>query len=226
MIDAPYDLSYASCPNDTDNLPLAVGVFDVWQLIDGELTRTLHLPLCEHRSFDQLFPNGEQALEFQAWERPANPDDPYSYAVVPTRFFWDVAQQKYVSSVSSTTPNVIPIVTPTPDPVEALRSFTGDNTAYVDDVVSRARGAEGVDQGLQILDDALADLAVVDDESLDTAWLEGLLRYQRALLLKEARRWDALLEEYVTLYELAPQTTWGRLARLHIARICYFPGCA
>jgi hypothetical protein len=59
----------------------------------------------------------------------------------------------------------------------------------------------------------------------DAAWAQASssssidplsIRYIRAFALEELNRLDEALTEYVSIYEAAPESAWGRLARLHL----------
>jgi hypothetical protein len=43
--------------------------------------------------------------------------------------------------------------------------------------------------------------------------------YLRALALEALGRDDEALAEYVTIYEAAPESAWGMLARLHLKAV-------
>ncbi|MBE0690608.1 MAG: hypothetical protein IH587_10860, partial [Anaerolineae bacterium] len=70
------------------------------------------------------------------------------------------------------------------------------------------------------MDAALSASEAVLDSPLvtPTSDFAFLARHYRALALEALGRPDEALAEYVAIYEAAPESGWGMLAALHIAR--------
>jgi hypothetical protein len=81
-----------------------------------------------------------------------------------------------------------------------------------DDVdLSSALAAEDLERALETIETGLASTDTEDSEL-------ARLHYLRAVILQSLGNANEALEDYVNIYETAPNSTWGRLAALHLER--------
>jgi hypothetical protein len=171
------------------------GVFDLWEMRDGELRRIVHFALCEQRSLAEIIERGV----IRGWTTP----EPYDERAEETVYTWDGEQ--FIATVN---------VEVTPTPTDEIWTDLWIDGATHDDYVRYLRNRvgliEGVDAKLQFLDDELHAPYIVGE-----AWLIATIRYHKIKLLRETGREDDLLAEYVAIYELDPESRWGKWARLY-----------
>jgi hypothetical protein len=175
----------------------------IWQLENGELVDRQQIPICEAPSIDELFPTNKEIL---GWTDTGDPDIPAE----PITYVWDAQQRLYLLPVSVTpTPTLSappnPVITPTPASNGYYNYFYYFRTAFEE---------KDFDKALQIIDNALLDPG-------HSAFPD--LHYWRGLTLEALNHPDDALAEYVAIYQAAPDSAWGQLARLHLDCV---KGCA
>ncbi|MEO8613320.1 MAG: hypothetical protein ABI690_35845, partial [Chloroflexota bacterium] len=128
---------------------------------------------------------------------------------------WDTQARNYIS--------------PSPTTVEIVQTSVAGMgyLAYGEtpspNMFTEATAYDSMNQAAQAIAEQRFDKAftVVDEQlkhqvpDLLPLFANGL-HYYRALALEALGQDDEALKEYVTIYEAAPESAWGRLARLHL----------
>ena len=113
---------------------------------------------------------------------------------------WDTESQTYIQVFESE--ETSEISTPTP-PRSVYPAFRNHDPFRLFDQAEYERFIEYRDEALELGADA------TDDKLLQ--W-----RYFTALALESLNRPDEALNEYIAVYEIAPNSAWGMLAGLHL----------
>jgi hypothetical protein len=172
------------------------GWLEIWQLQDEELSRTQWNLVCASTAFDDLFPNGERSNDLHVWYGLPG-EDFNDYPAELTVLTWDNEQKRFIAP-------------------EEIRNQIETNEAplisfSVQDV--RAKMNEGVyDEELLSMINALLDHSPSDANPSEISELHSY----RSLALEALNRLDEALAEYMSIYEGAPESAWGRLAALHL----------
>lgn len=111
------------------------------------------------------------------------------------------------------TPSLEPIVeTVEPNIVDLEANLGGFRCGFTGTEFCAFFRSTTYSDALKMTENALADgnypVGVPED-------FEAALKYRRALALEQLDRTDEALAEYVAIYEAAPESAWGMLARLH-----------
>jgi hypothetical protein len=125
---------------------------------------------------------------------------PESSGLAPAIYQWDVANQMYSVTQVET---VNEVATDYPATFTYRMVLTDAQKAMLEQ-----KDYEAV---LKILDFELTDDILLAIEQTG-------LSYMRGLALEALNRPDEALAEYVAIYEAAPESAWGMLARLHLER--------
>ena len=169
----------------------ASGYIQLWRLVDAELVSALLEPMCAVVDPIQTIDNTNNMQEIYTWAFSNIAGD-----FVPVTYIWDSINQTYLI------PQVAEI---TLTPQEQTRStryrVLGPIFLYL---------RQDYELLLEIRDEVLIDITDSSDETL-LVW-----RYVSALTYEQLNRPDEALAEYITIYESAPESAWGMLARLHL----------
>lgn len=188
------------------------GELTLWQMRDNHLEVILDMPLCESHPVDDLFQNGNQHIE--GWI--GSVFDQYGNAVQFSETIYRWNGELYVADFQSPA-----TTTPQPEYISGIGYVTEESTevaAYMTDgvlfdtlgQVETSLYEQNYEAALTILDNAISSA----DPAAHPIIVQGL-HYFRALTLEQLDRDNEALAEYVTIYETAPNTSWGTLARLH-----------
>ena len=171
----------------------------VYRLIDEKLEREDYFTLCDFASTDAIFLNTQSLV---AW-RNSNVLNCPTQSFIPVTFTWSANEERFVYPETIPCPDTVTI-----SPEENLFSC----------------GILGEDfcgfyrEGQTALNAVDTLLAADPPEVSDLDFLLAL-RYHRATALIDLDRPEEALAEYVALFEDAPDSAWGMLARLQIAPV-------
>jgi hypothetical protein len=207
-----YDVAEKYCVdsgNSSNGTLTNIGSMKLWKLTAGQLQVLLDVPLCEARDFQNIF--SADSRELYGWSpQIVNAESPWNDRYGASTYTWDANQQTYVAP-----PPLNSLPTATPSSVQTL------NEAGIFDVLRTVNNLffeQHFTEALGDIDNALAEL------SLDMLpMFTNSLHYFRGLTLEALNRPDEALAEYVAIYQAAPDSAWGKLARLHLDCV---KGCA
>jgi hypothetical protein len=199
-----YDINNVGSYSCSDTEHDIYGSALLWQLKGTELKQILDIPLCEQREISALFQNENQ--EIHAWSLRSTYDHWANFA--PTIFRWETLSHSYKPPMQIT--------------------LTSTNNAHEDTTVLPASLSEA---------DLFNEMSTITDEMWHKQYTEALeridnalahhvpnvlplltngLQYYRGITLEALNRPDEALVEYVTIYQNAPESAWGKLAALHL----------
>jgi hypothetical protein len=187
------------CPNPIERgenarFPDNPGRLTVWRLVDHELVLLVDASMCERVSVSEIFSADSRSLNVWIF-------DDYQYTV-PAIYTWDSGQQTYVAPP--------PLPTPTAPPTDAIVTYTP--SLY--DLAYYAQN-EFTNGNYQAVVEYLAEGLTLDEPV--TKLLP--LQYLGAMAYEALNRPDEALAQYVSIYEAAPESSWGQLAAVHLERI-------
>jgi tetratricopeptide (TPR) repeat protein len=187
---------------NSQSTPTYIGRISVWRMQDGALEDIFTEPTCELVEVEELFTSAMDNLELRAGDY--NPD---SNELIPAIYTWSDEAQTYVLPAQPQATNTVvpatPTLSPTPERIYNLSnySFIWLRTAFVN------RDYRSV------VDGATMALSTGTGE---IPQFEMAFRYYLALALEALERPHDALNEYITIYESAPDSSWGILAALHL----------
>jgi len=182
------------------------GTLSLWRWQDGELVPLLLTPLCGWQDLTALFGDETDLHELHAAKLTLiGPDE---MVITPVTYTWSDEAQTYVlSSPAEATPTPM-TAAPTEVPTQQL-VYTLSDYDY-----SQLRAAFGAGNYESVID--IVDAAFAAEPERNAVWFEPAFRYYRAMALEALGRQDDALAEYVTIFEAAPESSWGILAALHL----------
>ncbi len=196
------------CADDAyaPNPARGIGDITLWRLEDGQLATFFFASLCGWGYDTDLFPDGEQGSTLLAGNTLFTSDD--FFEIVPVAYQWDDDERTYILPPSfqiPPTPTFIPI--PPANPVSQPPYQISDAT-FRD--IRAAFAVKDYDHALEILNSTLAQPDAIT-QPLATAF-----HYYRAMTLEVLNQPNKALVDYEAIYETAPDTAWGILAKLHL----------
>ncbi|MCA9909470.1 MAG: hypothetical protein KC519_12525, partial [Anaerolineae bacterium] len=172
------------------------GELSLWRLNRAALSRFFMTNVCEDAGIDDLItPSGIRGTYLL--ERPDS-----FWLLVPTTYTWDATSHTYVAPALPPRP---PDSTPTSGPPRYPESEIA-SAAYASARGDYATALTQLD-ALLVYADALRPN------------VQQYARYWRALTLEQLDRPDEALADYVAVFEIAPESGWGRLAALHLEAV-------
>ena len=195
-----YDVPDHICVSDDNTYLRTHGVVELWDFDGDTLQIMLSAPMCHPRAQEDIFSDDGRELYASAIVLTGN-GERYDEVI----YQWDIDVQNYIP----------------PEPIieESIFVPVSDSTspytdAYIFAELQRLRNAINNGSYAEVLV-SLDDLAENIDPSVDIISINGI-RYYRALAYEYLNRPDEALAEYITIYESAPESAWGMLARLHL----------
>jgi hypothetical protein len=173
-----------------------LGLLELWQYADHELSRVESSPWCADRpSISELVAtvDGEDAFYMRSRQGE------------PLAYIWNADIGRYISPAPDEYSH-FPHVTPQPTPSNESLYHDESLTSYF----------TRLDQQMREAADTPAQIAIIDAE-LDAPYMDypyPLLLW-KAAILKAAGDDREALAEYVALANLAPDSMWGKLAVLY-----------
>jgi tetratricopeptide (TPR) repeat protein len=178
-------------------------------LHNNRLEVMLQSPLCTKMSIGELFQR--EALELTVWD-VVHPSSENNSQYEQTVYYWDAAQNNYVSPIAQPEAEAPPISSENNS--ETSETLLNDEALFgIMDQANTAIYKGDYEVAVDILDHALEQAY----PAVNMIAINGL-HYYRALALEALERPEEALAEYVAIYEAAPESAWGRLAGLHIER--------
>ena len=195
-----YDIPDRTCVSDDNSYLRTHGVVELWRFDGDTFYITTSAPMCHPRASEDIFSDDGRELYASAVVLTGN-RELYDDVI----YQWDVDAQNY-------TP-------PEPTIEESTFVPASDSTppytdAYIFAELQRLRNVINNGSYAEALL-SLDNLAENIDPSVDIISINGI-RYYRALAYEYSNRPDEALAEYITIYESAPESAWGMLARLHL----------
>ena len=192
----------------------------LWRIKEFEFEQFFEMPLCEYREINEIF-SGRIGQELNGWAIQLEAEysfynDEYGEVV----YAWDQTAQNYVvisphrSRLSRQETNASGQGNSETDVNFGATLMTD---AELFQAVSNAHDLYRRENTLQAVE-LLADAVEVSAPDVNPIVLNAA-RYWHAFLLEMLGRHEEALAEYVTIYETAPNSSWGKLAALHLEPI-------
>lgn len=186
-----------------------LGLLNIWQYVDNELTTTLYATWCDdYPTIDSMFDedDGTRIMYVHDIQDSGKVKE----------YIWDTESGRYIppsepQETTSETQNnsmAIPASTPTN---EELHYLLGDG---IRDYYLR------LDEQVSNAGDIEAKIAILDAE-IHAPYMDYpyTLQYWKATILLDGGLEDEALAEFVAIYEAAPDSIWGKLAQLHFEEV-------